>query len=65
VNLGKRGKKKEKRGKMLGAFCVVLDRFFVPLLCTKNTRTDGWFLIEVFQVVLDRFFVPLLCTKNT
>ena len=42
----------EERGKMLRVFCVVLDTFFVPLLCTKNTRTDGWLTLEIVFVEL-------------
>jgi len=40
----------------MGVFCFVLDTFFVPLLCTKNTRTDGWLklvivFVELFMVM--------------
>ena len=40
------GRDLEERDKMLRVFCFVLDTFFVPLLCTKNTRTDGWMEME-------------------
>ena len=39
-DLEERDKRQETRDKMLRVFCFVLDTFFVPLLCTKNTPLD-------------------------